>query len=379
MPDLRRSAPSPSYPRVGRLLIGVMLTILVVACTRTPNLVGVTNPEIPTESVVGATTQKIFIMTTRQASEVTNVFYDHRRTPDLGLASVVVSIPPNHMPGELEAPRRLPPNPQKEFAVVEPAVYAKDSAFIAEVNRELAKRAPKDRTILFYVHGYNNTTTEAVLRMAQFVEDTQFNGVPILFTWASGAAAAKYVYDLNSALVARGQLKPTFDIVARTNAKSVEVFAHSMGALLVMEGIVQADLAGRFDRSGRLGAVILAAPDIDVDLFDAQLAQIETDISKLYVLVSRDDAVLKVSRALSGGVARVGSADAEHLAQLGVVVIDLSEVGDSAAGSHTKFAGSPEVVRLIGQGLNRRHLNPDIEARPLRDLVSGLPIRIVSN
>jgi len=36
-----------------------------------------------------------------------------------------------------------------------------------------------------------------------------------------------------------------------------------------------------------------------------------------------------------------------------VTVIDLTEIDDSSSGSHSKFAGSPEVVQLLGNGLNQ--------------------------
>ncbi|WP_170482471.1 alpha/beta hydrolase [Ruegeria arenilitoris] len=364
-----------TYP----ILTALMIFVLVASCGRTPDLIGVDNPKLPTATIADASRQKIFIMTTREASDVVDVFYNDERAPEVGLASVVVSIPPIHVPGQLEAPKRLPPDPRKEFAVIDPVVYETDSAFVKDINRELSKRAPVDRTIMFFVHGYNNTTSEAVLRMAQFVEDTNFNGIPILFTWASGAKPAKYVYDLNSALVAREKLKPTFEIVARTNARTVDIFAHSMGSLLVMEGIVQADLSGRFNRTGRLGSVVLASPDIDIDLFRSQLRQIETDFSRIFVLVAKDDRILRISRTLSGGVERVGSSDLAQLKDLGVVVIDLSQVDDSAAGSHTKFAGSPELVQLIGRGLKARQLNPDVPAGSLGGMLAGVPIRIIAD
>jgi len=41
-----------------------------------------------------------------------------------------------------------------------------------------------------------------------------------------------------------------------------------------------------------------------------------------------------------------------ELEKLGLTVIDLSGIDDSSSGSHSKFAGSPEMVQLIGAGLN---------------------------
>ena len=125
--------------------LGVVLALslgVLTGCTRPPDLVGIDNPETPAESVEGVSRQRIFITTTREASEVVGAFFSGERAPELGLASVDVTIPPNHVTGQLERPQQLPPDPTKEFAVVDPVVYRNDASFVAEVNRELAKRPP---------------------------------------------------------------------------------------------------------------------------------------------------------------------------------------------------------------------------------------------
>jgi esterase/lipase superfamily enzyme len=360
-----------------------LFTLLVVAllssCSRAPDLVGIDNPKTPTESVREATRQKIFITTTRQTTEVVGTFYSGQRAPELGLASVVVSIPPNHVSGGLERAKRMPPDPRTEFAVIEPTIYQSDNAFIRSVNAALAELPPNDRDILFFVHGYNNTISDSILRLAQFVEDTDYKGVPVLFSWASAAQPMKYVYDLNSALAARPHLLEASRLLLKTNVKGADIFAHSMGALIMMEAIVAAEQAGKFNASGRLKTVMLAAPDIDIDLFRSQLSLIRKDNQKLYVLTSKDDSALSFSRRISGGVNRVGSADSEELAELGVTVIDLSQIEDSKSGSHSKFAGSPEVVQLIGKGLNNSSRFGTTSTNTLEKMIAGLPILIVKN
>jgi esterase/lipase superfamily enzyme len=361
-------------------LIPALCAAALLGCARAPELIGIDNPEIPAESVPDVSRHRIFILSTRQASEVAGVFFSGERAPELGLASVDVTIPPTHVPGQLERPERLPPDPRTEFAVVDPTVYRTDAAFIAEIDRALASRPPGQRTLLLFVHGYNNTASDAILRLAQFVEDTGFEGVPVLFTWASAASAPRYVYDLNSALVARVKLKDMADIITRTNAGSVDIFAHSMGAFLTMEGLVDAQMSGRLGRRGTINLIMLASPDIDIDLFRTQLSLLPPAVrEKMYLLVSKNDVALRVSRRIAGGVPRVGAADAEELEQLGPVVIDLSEIDDSNSGSHSKFAGSPEVVRLIGAGLNSAGRFDDGQGPGLDQLLAGVPIRILGN
>ena len=356
-----------------------LLALVLAGCSRPPELIGIDNPVIPAASVPDLNRHRIFITTTREASEVVGAFYSAGRAPDLGLASVAVTVPPNHVLGHLERPQRLPPDPRTEFAVVDPVVYRTDASFVSEINRELATRPAGQRKLLLFVHGYNNTTSDALLRLAQFVEDTGYQGVPVLFTWASAASARRYVYDLNSALVARVKLKDMTDILVRTEAESVDVFAHSMGAFLTMEGLVEAQQAGRLGRR-TINHIILASPDIDIDLFRAQIELLPQAVrDKMYLLVSRDDSALRVSRRIAGGVPRVGAADAEELEEIGLTVIDLSEIDDSNSGSHSKFAGSPQVVQLIGAGLNSAGNFGESTTPGLDQILTGVPVRNIGN
>ncbi len=359
----------------------VLLTLIATTaagCSRPPDLVGIDNPALLAETMPKVIRHRVFIMTTREASEAAGAFYGAGRAPALGLASVEVTVPPTHLSGHLERPESLPPDPRTEFTVVDPAVYAGDAAFIRSIDAELATRPPDQRRLLLFIHGYNNTTSDAILRLAQFVHDTGFPGVPVLFTWASAARAPRYVYDLNSALVARSKLRQAADILARTRATSVDIFAHSMGSFLAMEGFVEAAQTRRLDRHGRIATVILASPDIDIDLFHSQIAQLpEPFRHKMYLLISKDDGALRVSRLIAGGVPRVGAADAGALEPLGVTVIDLSEIEDSSAGSHAKFAGSPEVVQLIGSGLRTAGRFDQVDTPGLGGLLAEIPIRLI--
>jgi esterase/lipase superfamily enzyme len=356
------------------------LAVVLIGCTRPPEIIGIENPEIPAASVPDLTRKRIFIVTTREASEVPGAFYSAGRAEELGLASVAVTVPPNHALGQLERPRSLPPDPRTEFAVVDPVAYRSDASFVSEIDRELAQRPVGERKVLLFIHGYNNTTSDALLRLAQFVNDTGFRGVPVLFTWASAARAPRYVYDLNSALVARVKLKEMADILVRTEGESVDIFAHSMGAFLAMEGLVDAQQAGTLGRRATINHIILASPDIDIDLFRTQIGLLPQSIrERMYLLVSRDDGALRMSRRVAGGVPRVGAADTAELEQFGLTVIDLSEIDDSSSGSHSKFAGSPEVVQLIGSGLNSVGRFGESTAPGFDRILEGAPIRIVGN
>jgi esterase/lipase superfamily enzyme len=103
--------------------------------------------------------------------------------------------------------------------------------------------------------------------------------------------------------------------------------------------------------------VILASPDLDIDVFARQWTEMGTKRPKFTIFVSQDDKALRISSFISGGVKRVGSINpAEEpyrsaLEQAGITVIDLTNLSSSDRLRHGKFAESPEIVQLIGQRL----------------------------
>lgn len=356
----------------------VLLAVLILtACTRPPELIGIDNPEIPVNSVADVTRHRIFITSTRAWSDAPGALLSDMRADSLALASVEVTVPPTHQIGQLARPRQLPPDPRTEFTAVDPVIYSDDADFVRNIDRLLMERPPEQRTILLFVHGFNNTPSDALLRVAQFVEDTGFDGVPVLLTWASAGRAVRYVYDLNSTLIARSKIREISTILLSTRATSVDVFAHSMGSLLTMEGLVDWE-ATRTPGSRRLiNNVTLAAPDIDIDLFRTQIARLSPETrSKIFLLISENDAALRVSARLAGGVPRVGAAPLEELEDFGLTVIDLSEINDSTSGSHSKFAGSPEVVQLLGAGLKNADRFGDDTSPLVEQILLSSPIRI---
>ena len=361
----------------GTLSLCLIALLLPTACGRPPELVGVENPNKPTAEVTEAQRQTVFIATTRQASGAEGVFFSGQRAEELGLASVVVTIPPNHELGNIERSNTLPPNPSKHFTVIDPKVYGSENAFVRGLDQELLKIPASDRNVLVFVHGYNTTLSDAILRLAQFVVDTEYDGIPVLMSWASAAETLKYVYDINSALAARSDFLEAGKIITRSGAQRYDILAFSMGAFLTMEAISQAELAGEFNPRKRVRNIILAAPDIDMAVFERQLETITHDNQKIFVLVSSDDSALSFSKFISGGADRVGAADATELAKSGVTVIDLSRVKDSKSSSHAKFAASPEVVRIAGEAIRTSRLTGRRSTAELNALVGDASVEIV--
>src|SRR5208282_4283457 len=108
----------------------------------------------------------------------------------------------------------------------------------------------------------------------------------------------------------------------------------------------------------KISNLILASPDLDVDVFRRQVAEMGPDRPRVTIFVSRHDRARALSSLLAGGVTRVGAVDLtrlENVAELeaspGIVVLDLSALRTIHPLNHSKFATSPAVVRLLGDRL----------------------------
>ncbi len=306
----------------------------------------------------GAKSVTVHVATTRARLKADpGEMFTGERAPRLDYARLVVSVPPDHKPGQVEWPDAAPPDPTRHFAVVARR-YGTGGEVLASVRREIEKRPPAERDVLVFVHGYNTSFDDAVFRMAQVVVDSGFKGVPVLFTWPSRAQLLAYPYDRESVIYSRDDLEAALDGLARlSGAHRINILAHSMGNMLTLEALRQAHIRGRGTFGGKLGDIMLAAPDVDVDVFRRQMQVIGDRHRKVTVFISKDDKALALSRRFWGGDnARVGAFDltdpvyAERLKSVGIRVIDLTDLkGDGLA--HGKFAASPEVVRQIGTPL----------------------------
>ncbi len=302
-----------------------------------------------------ATQVNLLVATTRRPSDNPGILFSGERDDLVSMTDIVVSIPPekNRKAGEVQWPKKLPPNPEKDFATV--------SINPVKTNVERAvwvrSHLTKSRRVMVFVHGFNNTFEDSVYRFAQIVHDSGADVAPVIFTWPSRASVFDYNYDKESTNYSRDALEQVLRAIAREpEVKDITVMAHSMGSWLTVEALRQMAI-----RDGRVNAkitnVILASPDLDVDVFAKQFQAMGKDHPRFTLFTSRDDRALAVSRRISGNIDRLGQIDPSiepyrtALEQAGITVIDLTKLKAGDRLNHGKFASSPEVVQLIGQRL----------------------------
>lgn len=110
-----------------------------------------------------------------------------------------------------------------------------------------------------------------------------------------------------------------------------------------------------------------------------------------YVVVSKDDQALRVSKMIAGGKGRLGDDEnVAELAALGATVIDLSDVKTTDSSNHSKFAQlsdvAPQLMAVLAKGVGAKSQSQgdQLENGGLENIVSmpvtllGAPIEIIS-
>jgi esterase/lipase superfamily enzyme len=296
-------------------------------------------------------THRILVATTRAPAAEPAEMFSGARGDALSFARVDVTIPQGHQSGVLERPRNgQHRDAARHFAAGEIGVFPAAPDFSAALRESLART---DGRALVFVHGYRTAFDSSVYRAAQIVHDSGYAGTAVLFSWASTGRTVDYIYDNNSATIARDGLEETLRMVRAAGARRIDVVAHSMGNWVTMEALRQIEIGQDNDASGILGDVVLASPDIDVDVFKSQLRRMGTPKRPFFVLVSRDDRALLVSSIIAGNRPRVGDYDKDdELASLGVIVVDVSGLSSGDRLNHARFADNPLLVQLLGDRLN---------------------------
>ncbi|MBN8500454.1 MAG: alpha/beta hydrolase [Sphingomonadales bacterium] len=306
-----------------------------------------------TKIVDGNATVTFLAITTRMPApddQVGHLFNGEREPPGrLNFSILTLSLPPGRKPGDLPVDASNP-DPAKHITFVS-AQHVDSAGAAGFLGRELAKRPAGARRALIFTHGYNTRFDRAAVRFAQIVSDTGFKGVPVLFSWPSRGKVGAYVYDRDSANYSRDAFERALTLIAhRPRLLGMEVFAHSMGNWLTLETLRGASIAGNRGMLGKVDTVVLAAPDVDMDVFRTQVRRLDGLQRKFVLYASGDDRALRISRKLAGGKIRAGElTDVARFRELGVKAQDLTSVEGGVGKNHGKAFGDAKTIAAIGE------------------------------
>ncbi|HTR15359.1 MAG TPA: alpha/beta fold hydrolase [Roseiarcus sp.] len=293
---------------------------------------------------------QVFVASTRRGETGAAA---RQQAAEAHFALATMTIPPGHKAGSIEAPIWGAPNGKNDIVLAGERELDGEE-FHGELASHVSGRIGVNRDILVFVHGFNTSYDEARSRSAQIVADVRFGGVAVLFTWPSRSELFGYVSDKDSATASRDALQALLHDLGQTpGVGKIHVLAHSMGGWLSMEALRQSAIAGDKDLGGHLGQVILASPDIDMDVFASQMARIRP--ASVTVFATPNDRALSVSSMIASSRQRVGAIDAskpedrKEIEALGAKVVDISAYADADRFiSHAVYADSPQVLSEIG-------------------------------
>ncbi len=275
-----------------------------------------------------------------------------------------VSIPRNHVAGELESPKwyllEFEEDAQQHVVLQDVARLQRAPFFSALYERVGASRS---HSAFVFVHGYNVGFRDAARRTAQLAYDLRFDGAPVFYSWPSQAALSGYFSDegaiARSVPAIEGFLA---DMADRSGAQDLYVIGHSMGTRGVTQAVRNL-VARRPDLRGRFRGIILAAPDIDAKVFREQLAPaMRLASGRVTLYASSEDLALKASRQVNRGP-RAGDTSEGVLLVDGVDTIDVSGV-DRSVLAHSYFMESDKVMGDIRE-MFRANL-PAAQRKPLQ-------------
>jgi esterase/lipase superfamily enzyme len=273
---------------------------------------------------------------------------DEHYTGDRGPLSfgvVNVALPKSHEVGQLESPSILrlefTADPEKHVMLQSLKVLDAD-AWRAEIGKRAT--ALGNPGILVFIHGYNSSFADAARRAGQLAFDLRFGGSTVLFSWPSRAATLEYTVDEQAAEWSIPDMKAVLASLATiAPGTPIYVIAHSMGNRVFTRGF-QALLETDPGKRRPFKQLVLAAPDVDADVFTREIGPaILGKGPRVTLYASSNDKALAASRGVHGGYRRLGESGKDLVVLQGLDTVDASTVNTEFLG-HSYFGDSDTVM-----------------------------------
>lgn len=264
---------------------------------------------------------------------------------ELQLGVCHVSVPPIHTPGELETTSILSldviPDPERHFLLSEIEPLAEEP-FFAELRRQVARSSKKD--VFVFVHGYNVSFEAAALRTAQMKSDLEFEGAACFYSWPSQGGLLQYTRDEENVRYTLTHLRQFLNaLVQQSGAKSIHLIAHSMGNRAVTDVLKEIRLELGKENAKLFNQIILAAPDVDAQVFVKDIApRIKDTADRVTLYASSNDRALIASKFVHGYL-RAGESGKGLVVVDGVQTVDVSNIDCSFLG-HSYYGDSTSVL-----------------------------------
>ncbi|MEM6978937.1 MAG: alpha/beta fold hydrolase [Planctomycetota bacterium] len=267
-----------------------------------------------------------------------------------------VTVPDVHVRGNIERPSLMKlewsEDPEKHVVLTEVTELSSD-AFDDQLRN--ARTSGDRNDVMVFIHGYNVTFESAVHRTAQIAVDLPFAGVPICYSWPSQGTLLGYPVDENNVAWSVAHLRDFLtDLRQQHGDAEIHVVAHSMGNRAMTAALQQMALQPQTENQLKpLASVVLAAPDVDADLFRKDLAPALVQVAgQVTLYASSDDQALIASKQVHG-YPRAGESCPHLVVVPGVETIDVSGIDLSLLG-HSYYGDSRWMLRDLREVIASR-------------------------
>ena len=200
--------------------------------------------------------------------------------------------------------------------------------------------------------------SDALKRTAQLCYDLHWPGIPITYSWPSCAKTRLYPADEASIDATVPFLLDFLErLTGRDKLRALHVVCHSMGARALTRALATLT-GGRLSRRPLINEVVLAAPDIDGQVFAQLAAVIRSKCDRITLYASSKDLALVASRTLHA-FPRAGESGPnmvifpELLDTVDATAVDTNLLGHSYYGDERSI-----IADLFGRELTRATREP---------------------
>lgn len=305
-------------------------------------------------------TVKLFFGTDRKntdSEDLNEMFSGDRNNNVISYGTCNVSVPlgDKHKRGEIERPKfwklQFKEDPEKHITILN--INLKNREEFSELI-SLYSASLTNKDVLIFIHGYNVCFADAARRAAQITFDLSFGGVSIFYSWPSDGQLKGYMGDRDDSEWSIPHLKnfliEVFNSLSLSEYNKINIIAHSMGTYTASKAIIEAE--NLYEGKLKFNNIILAAPDIDRDIFINDIAPEflnKESIRKVTLYASQKDKALWGSEVLRfNKISRAGMAGDNIVLIDGIDSIDASDIDTDFLG-HGYFAGEPALLDDILQ------------------------------
>lgn len=299
--------------------------------------------------------------TNRETEFVLNkIQFKNKRDCQLHYGSCVVSVPTSHKIGKLERPDWFSKlffeeSKNKYFTVLENNELV-EAKFVESFQDKLKNSSEKD--VLLFIHGFNVNFNDAIMRTAQLGYDLNFKGVVTAFSWPSVGSLWGYEADCSTADISSHYLCDFIKTISTGDISNLYIIAHSMGNVVLTKALEKLKIVGMYPNE-KISQIILAAPDIDKDIFINQIMPAIKCKARFTLYASKKDKALLISKKLRYGYPRAGDGGENITIVEGVETVDASKV-DTALLGHGYFSDTQSLINDIHMVLQGLHPNKRI-------------------